>query len=172
MKPTNQMNYNMIRKLFLSAVVLMLLAAGHAAAHGVNIDISTEGRAVVVRSSFAPTQPLIDALVTIYAPADGENAWQTGRTDKDGNFVLLPDAEGEWTFVVDDQKGHLKRVVVGVYPDLFAAKDEPAKNETAVRVKTDGKMSKGGKIIIGLSLIFGVTGIFYGLRAGKGQGAK
>lgn len=159
------------------ATILFLTVTANLLAHGVNVETSFQGKAVVLRSSFSPTQPLPDAVVTIYSPADAENSWQTGRTDKTGHFAFLPDTEGDWIFVVDDQKGHMKRTTISVSSELLAG-EQPAEEisaaaETAISPpsKPSG-LSKTNRVIIGLSLIFGLTGIFYGFKARQNQNQK
>jgi uncharacterized GH25 family protein len=162
----------MIRRLFFLTSVLMLVAASRAGAHGVNVEVTMEGKIVAVRSTFSPTQPLADALVTIYSPVDLENAWQTGRTDRGGFFAFMPDNGGEWIFVVDDQKGHMKRIPIAIADDMSSVQEEIAAEEHVDSGHSHSHMSKSSKLITGLSLIFGITGIFYGIRARKPAGTK
>jgi len=162
----------MIKRTSLLIALSLLVATGSALAHGINAEITFEGRVVIVRSSFSPTQPLIDASVTIYSPADREKAWQTGRTDKSGHFAFMPDAEGEWTFVVDDMKGHIKKTAIAVQPEI-----PEAEKITQEKIDQSGEPSgtglrNTGKIITGLSLLFGITGIMYGLKARKRPGTE
>jgi len=80
----------------------------------------------------------------------------------------VPDMEGEWTFVVDDRKGHMNRTAVAVLPDMPEER-EITEDEVVESAEPSGNgLSKIHKIIIGLSLIFGITGIFYGLKARQG----
>jgi len=159
----------MDKKTALLITLSLLISTGSALAHGVNVETSFQGGVVIVRSSFSPAQPLIDAPVTIYSPADRENAWQTGSTDKTGHFAFVPDAEGEWTFVVDDRKGHMKRTAITVLSDM-PEEEEITEDEIVESTETSGNgLSKIHKIITGFSLIFGITGIFYGLKARQGQ---
>lgn len=155
----------MIKRTALLTTLLMLVFTAGAFSHGVNTETSYHGNVVVVRSSFSPTRPLVDALVTIYSPADQENAWQSGRTDKTGNFAFMPDAEGEWLFVVDDGKGHMKRLAVPVQLDVTAEQETDSNAIEVVPESPESSLSKTHRIIIGLALIFGITGIFYGLKA-------
>ena len=154
--------------------ILFLTVSVNLLAHGVNVETSFQGKAVVLRSSFSPTQPLSDAVVTIYSPADAENSWQTGRTDKTGHFAFLPDTDGDWIFVVDDQKGHMKRTTISVSSELLAG-EQPAEEVSATAEKTvsatspPSGLNKIHRVIIGLSLIFGLTGIFYGFKARQNQ---
>ena len=155
----------MKRRTSLLITLFVLVFTTGANAHGINTETSFHGNVVVVRSSFSPTQPVIDAFVTIYSPADQEDAWQTGTTDKAGNFSFLPDVEGEWIFVVDDQKGHRKRTAVMVRFGKQAEHEHDAEANKVVAESSESGLSKTHRLIIGLALIFGITGIFYGLKA-------
>ncbi len=152
--------------------VLMLVTAQWAGAHGVNVEFVMHGEIVAVRSSFSPTQPLVDAMVSIYSPAAVENVWQSGKTDKNGYFLFKPDTEGEWIFVVDDQKGHMKRLAVNVQAGVSANEEDAPGESLAATATAHGGMSRTAGIITGLSIIFGITGIFYGLRAKKAADSK
>lgn len=157
----------MIKKTALLITLILLVSTGSSLAHGVNIETSFECGVVVVRSSFSPTQLLVNASVTIYSPADRENAWQTGNTDKTGHFAFVPDVEGEWTVVVDDRKGHMNRTAIAVMSDMTEEKEITEDKIVESAESSDIGLSNTYKIIIGLSLIFGITGIFYGFKASR-----
>jgi hypothetical protein len=131
-----------------------------------------EDRMAVVSAPYSPTQTLVDASVSIYSPADPDNVWQTGRTDKNGNFALVPDAEGEWMIVIDDQKGHMKTTTVDFASDLPVNKTVTEYSGTESAELSDNRLSNIYKIIIGLSLIIGITGFFYGLKARQARKTK
>lgn len=149
------------------AIVLSLLAI-KVKAHGVLTDVRLHKPSVVVRSLFSETHPVADATVTIYSPAASEVVWQAGRTDKAGNFAFLPNTEGDWIFVVDDQKGHTKKLTITIASDFFAV-EEPANISVGneVVLPTASRPCRAYQTITGLSLIFGLAGIFYGVRSRK-----
>ncbi len=153
----------MIKAVFLMTLFLSV-STGIARAHGVTVVTSLEGRVVVVSSLYSPHQPLVDASVSVYSPADPENAWQTGRTDKTGHFAFVPDAEGEWAIVIDDRQGHLKRTTLTFTPDFPAESEMPEQLVTEPAAPVEYRLSNIHRIIIGLSLIIGITGLFYGLK--------
>jgi uncharacterized GH25 family protein len=68
---------------------------------------------VTVKAFFSRTAPVANAVVVINAPGDGQ-PYQSGRTDKSGNFAFIPNALGEWTVSVDDERGHIGKVVIPV----------------------------------------------------------
>jgi nickel transport protein len=154
----------MVKHVILLISLSIMVSTGTALAHGVTVDISIEGGVVILGASYSPTQPLVDASVFIYSPAEPENEWQTGKTDRTGHFAFIPDAEGEWSVVIDDQKGHMKKTTIVFAPDL------PEESEIAEETFTKALDSAGNglntshKIVIGLSLLIGITGLFYGLK--------
>lgn len=159
----------MIKMKVLSTVLFFMAFSGIIQAHGVNLETSFQGKTVVLMSSFSPSQPLADAVVTVYSPADADNIWQRGRTDKTGHFAFMPDSAGDWVFIVDDEKGHMKRIVIEVPADLLSAEQPEEESGGTDEIAGVTVMNKLQKALIGLSLIFGLTGIFYGLRARKNQ---
>lgn len=154
----------MVKKTVLFIVLSLLISTGSAFAHGVTVEVSIEGRVVVVSSSYSSLQPLADASVSIYSPADPENAWQTGRTARTGHFAFVPDAEGEWMIVIDDRKGHMKRTNVAYRTDKPEEKEITEDTVTEQAEPPVNRMSNLYKILMGLSLIIGITGLFYGLK--------
>jgi nickel transport protein len=143
----------------------IMVSTGSALAHGITVDLSIEGEVVILGASYSPSQPLADASVFIYSPAEPENEWQKGRTDKTGHFAFIPDVKGEWSIVIDDQKGHMKKTTFVYSPDL-PEENEISEETIAESVEPAGNgLNTTHKIVIGLSLIIGITGFFYGLKA-------
>lgn len=154
-----------MRKTAVLYLVLMIAAMSKGMAHGVKVDVNMQSPSVIVKSFFSASQPLADALVTIYSPLDNNNAYQTGRTDRAGYFVFIPDVGGEWTFVVDDQKGHLRRTAVSVTDDFFSPEETEIASPDVVQENEPAGIPLIYKLIFGLSVIFGITGILYGIKA-------
>ena len=77
----------------------------------------------------------------------------------------MPDVEGEWSIVIDDQKGHMKKATVAFTPDL-PEENEITEEPVAKPIAPAGNgLNTSHKILFGLSLIIGITGFFYGLKA-------
>lgn len=90
------------------------------------------------------------AEVVIYAPDDPKRAFQRGRTDRLGRFAFCPHRPGVWRVVLSDGMGHrltreLKIGQVG----------EPASPQAPLA----GEIPFYLKILVGLSLIFGLCGL-------------
>lgn len=150
--------------LFLFAIALTLSSL-KAGAHGLLTDVRLQAPSVVITTLFSEAQPVADATVTIFSPSAPEVAWQTGRTDRTGSFAFLPDVAGDWIFLVDDQKGHAKKLTITVPADFLAIKELPTGSAASKSGQLTSPRERIYQTIIGLALIFGITGVFYGVRS-------
>ncbi len=150
--------------------ILVLFSFGtEILAHGIHFETAQEPPVVIVKAYFSRTSPVAGALVEVYAPGD-ERPYQTGRSDAEGYFAFLPDRAGEWAVRIDDERGHVDRVAVVVSPAFFEHDDDaqeavmPA-GEKEIEIAEGKGLSAFYRIITGLALIFGLTGIIYGVKA-------
>lgn len=161
------------RAIILSMFVLVSFNM-ESAAHGISLETSKEPPVIIVKASFSATAPLVDAGVDVYAPGD-DQPYQSGRTDRTGHFAFMPDRSGEWTMRVDDERGHMDRVRIEI-SDTFFTTDEPAAEETVAetlqeqmveieKIEAVNDFPVFYSVITGLALIFGLTGIIYGIKA-------
>ncbi len=65
--------------------------------HGTNINYQMT-QAIRVQAKYDSGDPMKEAQVTVYAPNNPAEAWQTGTTDKQGYYVFVPNPEitGNW----------------------------------------------------------------------------
>lgn len=82
-------------------------------AHGVSWDLS-EKKAYGFEFNFDDGSPMAFSEVKVYRPGEDESLSQTGRTDKNGYFAFIPDADGKWLVKADDGTGHLVQAEVTV----------------------------------------------------------
>ena len=141
-------------------IALFLCCSAGVMAHAINFETSVKPPVVVVNAYFTATSPVSEALVEIYAPGS-EQTYQTGRTDKSGNFAFLPDRTGDWSLKIDDERGHIDIVVVAVQDSFFDAASAVDND----KVSPKKSLSNLYRALIGLALIFGLTGIIYALKA-------
>lgn len=101
----------MIRRnhVLLPVLVMSLGSAWFAAektfAHGAVLEVS-EVPAVQVEARYDSGEPMVEAQVSIFSPADPQTPWLRGLTDEQGQFVFVPEADdGRWT-VQTRQAGH------------------------------------------------------------------
>jgi nickel transport protein len=90
-------------------------------AHGAHIDHEMT-RAIAIRATYDSGEPMAEAQVVIYAPADPTTPWQTGMTDTNGRFVFVPDMtqSGNWDVQVR-QAGHGNIVSIPVESEVLGA---------------------------------------------------
>ncbi len=123
-------------------------------AHGTRAERIEGGVGIAAR--YDDGSPITYSEVKVYSPADRENPFQEGLTDKRGQFLFLPDERGEWRIVVDDGMGHLLTEVIVVDEDLKVDQVEHY------------LMPRYQGILMGISIIFGLAGIaFYFTAKGK-----
>jgi len=168
-----------------------LLFAGLAAkAHSVRIEFSSQYPVVSLRASFSPSSPIKNAEVKIFTPSS-DDIFQTGTTDPDGNFSFKPNVTGSWKVSVDDGRGHRRTSEVLVSEAFFKGEvteqadkpkaesvDEGCAHSQLYEHEHEHSHIEGHhhdhehiplvfRIIFGLSVIFGITGIWYGVKARK-----
>jgi nickel transport protein len=132
----------------------LLMLAGRLLAHDIETQIKMGQPAVIVRATYAGKDPVAYAPVLIYAASERKTEFQNGRTDARGVFSFVPDRGGEWLFVVDDEMGHRREVKIPVDERLVASSSDLGAAPTL-----------GQKILTGVALILGLTGLVYWYKA-------
>lgn len=135
--------------------------------HELQVLINLRPPFVSVHSQYGENEFCSYADVSIFGPKSDITEFQTGNADANGNFSFLPDRPGVWTIKVDDGLGHAKRASVEV-DDSFFSDQQKGINSNAASGKTDRfaeKIPVYLKAVFGLSLIFGITGILYWIKA-------
>ncbi len=89
--------------LFLTIGLSLLSKAPSAYAHGALVEVTPT--AVEIKAAFDTGEPMDNAQVRVYSPADLETPAIVGETDSEGRFVFSPDAslsaaDGLWEVVV------------------------------------------------------------------------
>lgn len=77
-------------------------AMAHTALHRV---LDTPG--VTVEFGYSDGSSMAAAEVRVFAPGQKATPRQVGRTDADGRFAFLPNADGVWTVSARDEDGHV-----------------------------------------------------------------
>ena len=137
------------------AVAGLMVVGSIALAHGVKHRVFPGGTGI--EASYDDGSPMAFCDVTVFAPDDQDGEYQTGTTDPHGRFAFVPDTNGVWTLTVDDGMGHLVSAVVQAGPN------ELVSGGADTRV---GRLTGG---IVGVSVIFGLFGIYCLIRQGKGR---
>ncbi len=136
----------------ISLIIILLISVSPVLiSHGVDI-VSIKG-GTGIEAKYDSGDPISHAEVTVYSPEEGSEPFQTGVTDKNGRFLFSPDMNGEWKVVVNDWTGHGGTIKIKVDNDLNLRSE-----------KGEKPTGRGIKILSGVSVIFGLTGLlFYSL---------
>lgn len=147
--------------------ILMAVPAALLFAHGVIVKTDLHPPAVIVSSSYDGGGIPAFASATVFGPDASESPYQSGRADASGRFAFLPDRAGEWTVIIDDELGHRRRATITINTDFLSGKETAAVKPEIAPEKPEptAGLSNTLKLLIGLSLIFGFTGLFMGLKA-------
>jgi nickel transport protein len=142
----------MLRSLCRAALLLAL--PGLLLAHEIELETALAAPAVVVRATYGGSGPVQFAKVQVFSPTAPSEEFQAGMTDRRGYFSFVPEGGGPWRVVVDDEEGHRDQVTVSV-PESFESEAQ----------WTTARASRLERALLGLGLIFGLTGFFYGFKA-------
>jgi nickel transport protein len=118
-------------------------------AHGVEYSTFEGGIGFTVK--YNTGQLITGAHVKVYSPGDSDELYQWGVTDLNGRFVFSPDKPGEWLIEINDGSGHGIKEQFTVSGDLTLTQAPGMENQTPV----------WQEIVIGVSIIFGFTGIWF-----------
>lgn len=146
----------------LITILFLFILSVNVFGHGVNIKIIKHYPTVIIKSSFDDGKPFAYASVSIYAPDSTKTQYQSAWADANGIFVFVPDKSGNWKFEVDDEMGHVEEIIIPISQEFFKAnkKSNSFKNQNPYE-----DIPVYFKIIFGIGLIFGMTGIFYWVKA-------
>ncbi|MBN1272286.1 MAG: hypothetical protein JXB26_08450 [Candidatus Aminicenantes bacterium] len=141
-------------------------------AHGVRIDVVKKIPMVCIQAVYEGGDPLGFSSVSIRVPGNPPEDFQSGWTDAHGRFAFVPDRAGKWLVLVDDEMGHRDETVVEIAAEfIMGEKDLPDAEQSGQKMspqKEDiARIPLVLRIFVGLSLIFGATGIYYWIKAHK-----
>ena len=120
-------------------------------AHGVSVVEVHEG--IGLELHYDDGSALSFSETKVFAPDSGETPFQEGLTDRNGRFVFFPDSEGEWRIVANDGLGHGMVYTMTIDKNWIQTK------------KVEAGFSRYQKIVMGCSVIFGLTGFVFFLTA-------
>ncbi len=161
-----------MKKLFTFITALLFFSTANIMAHGVHVDVSLQYPVVITKSYYSANQPLKWADIKIYSPDNAEEPYQTGKTGQAGYFAFIPNRAGDWKVIIDDLQGHRKETIITIEEGFFNEEEQEViivadttLQHTHSHAKEEPGISGFYSIILGLAIIFGITGIFYGLKA-------
>ena len=141
------------------AGLMICLAAPGAMAHGVHAHAIEGGYGL--RAVFSNGEPMAFAEVTVYAPETGDEIWQRGTTDRQGNFLFMPDRPGTWRMIINDGLGHAVQSEITVDEDGVAHVEH-----------VHGSHAGIWQALAGLGLLFGLFGIWSLARSRRPETSK
>jgi nickel transport protein len=146
--------------LFLSLVLFL----GEKDSQGHSINYRVEQKGIAVRAFYSAKEPASYSQYEIYGPGDREDLpHQTGRTDKNGFLSFVPDRAGIWKIKLWGESDHgYHGFTAEVKVDKELNLESFSKPLVAVHTK----------LITGLSLIFGIFGVYALWRSRKRQNQR
>ncbi|MCX8118534.1 MAG: hypothetical protein N3G78_11450 [Desulfobacterota bacterium] len=135
--------------------LLLLFASPLAHGHSIHYDVQPKG--VSVKIFYDRENPASYSQYELFGPGDKE-PHQIGRTDKNGFLSFFPDRAGTWKIKVWGESTH-----------GFHGITIEVKVDSALRLESFGKplVATHTKLIVGISLIFGLFGIYSLWRSRK-----
>ena len=151
--------------LMVVGAVVVMCSAGIGWCHGVDGYVE-KANGYCVTAEYDDGEPMSYAAVEIRAPG-AKVGFQTGRTDRNGCFMIKTDTPGAWQAVVSDGMGHRLALDFAV-----AADGDAEARDQAITPAVPAKTSRPLKVLAGLSIIFGLCGFFYGWKARRSESNK
>ncbi|MBT8340712.1 MAG: carboxypeptidase regulatory-like domain-containing protein [Desulfatitalea sp.] len=144
--------------IWIAALLVAMMFTTQGWCHGVEGYIDTV-RAHCITALYDDGEPMSYAKVEVKAP-DAKIVFQTGRTDRNGCFMVRADTPGDWRATVQDGMGHRLALNFSVTPEIDGKPAAPSPLSTA-----NPSMSRPLKGGVALSIIFGLYGLLYGWRS-------
>ena len=145
-------------------LVLLLpigLFLGEIDSHGHSINYQVLEKGIAVRAFYSEKDPSSYSQYEIWGPGDKEDLpHQTGRTDKNGFLAFVPDRAGTWKIRLWGESSH------GYHGFTTEVKVD---KELNLESFSKPLLATHTKLITGLSVIFGIFGIYAFLRSRKKQ---
>ncbi len=144
-------------------VLLLLLGLflGEIDSHGHSINYQILEKGIAVKAFYSEKDPSSYSAYEIWGPGDKEDLpHQTGRTDKNGFLAFVPDRAGTWKIRLWGESSH------GYHGFTTEVKVD---KELSLESFSKPLVATHTKLITGLSLIFGVFGIYAFLRSRRKQ---
>lgn len=129
--------------------------------HGVIGRIGS-GKGILVEAEYDDGEPMTYASIEIF-DSEENLPFQSGRTDRNGRFLFYPDKTGDWEVVVTDGMGH--RLALKANIDKMFNLDKI--NEQQAKDINKNSLPKYERALMGISIIFGISGIFFWWRGRK-----
>jgi len=140
--------------LWLLVTTCLLAIADDVWSHGVRGRTSSES-GILVEAEYDDGEPMSYSSIEIF-DSEEKLPFQSGRTDRNGRFIFYPDKMGDWKVVVNDGMGHRLALKTNIDKGLNLKKTK----EQAKGI-TESSLSRYERALLGISIIFGISGIFF-----------
>ena len=141
--------------IFICFITCITTLADTAWTHGVRGRITSEA-GILVEAEYDDGDPMSYSAVEV-SNLKEKLPFQTGRTDRNGKFLFLPDKSGDWKVVINDGMGH--RLVVKTSIDESINLNKSSGQSDSI---TDGgSLSRYEKVLMGITMIFGIFGFLF-----------
>jgi len=137
----------MSRRFFIIGLSIMFICSIQLFSHG--IDHFSISGGIGIEAQYDSGYPVAKVEVKVFSPADSQVPFQKGYSDKNGRFMFKPDTEGDWTIIFNDGTGHGFKTKLHIDKSKKNS-ENPVHNEPVPLLY---------KILMGISIIFGLTGI-------------
>lgn len=149
-KRTRIQSVSILLALFTTFFKLTTTLNNYVFAHDIDLNFVKGG--IGIRAYYSDGTPLSSANVKIFSPSDDKREFQICSTDKNGYFFFLPDTKGKWRIEISDSMGHglVKHIEITEEIQVLGA---------------NYLVPLWQKILVGVSIIFGLTGILFYIYA-------
>lgn len=120
-------------------------------AHGTQGNINPD-QGLLIRAKYSTGEPMAYANIKIFHNQD-KIPFQQGNLDKNGRFLFYPHQKGLWVAKINDGMGHALSLETEV--------KNPGQLRPETRSGTKNNLSNFWKLLMGISIIFGLSGIFF-----------
>jgi nickel transport protein len=142
-------------------ILFLCLGVGETASYGHSINYQVQEKGIALRAFYTEKDPSSYSQYEIWGPGDKEEIpHQTGRTDKNGFLSFVPDRAGTWKIRLWGESSH------GYHGFTMEVKVD---KDLGLESFSKPLLATHTKLITGLSLIFGIFGIYAFLRSRKKQ---
>lgn len=149
----------------------LLTVPQNAMAHGVGFRNSPE-RPVALEFYYSTGEPMAYQSTEVFSPDDEKHSFIDGRTDENGRFSFVPNANGLWKVIVSDDEGHRANGQVEI--NLEALNSETGGTPTVTGSSAPEGFELAKNALFGVSLLFnlGVAVLLWKRRGPSCTSAK
>jgi hypothetical protein len=115
-------------------LALALLISGQLSAHGILWEESAK-KPYGIEFGYDDGSAMSFVEVKVFGPDDETNLYQSGRTSGDGYFAFIPNADGKYLVVADDENGHIIKAEMDIKTMEGAVSGGDAPEAPAVNVE-------------------------------------